>query len=177
MLFDLNKLHGAREHVERSFQPSAFDPQDEEYRVAAPVELVLDVQKLGEDAYGVAGTATTQLEVNCSRCLEPFTVPVQASFDLRYVPQSENAGEGEREVGEDDLATAFYREGMLDLIDLMREQFVLALPMKPLCDEACRGLCPQCGTNLNKEQCACAPQWEDPRLAPLKSLLTRQKEN
>ena len=47
----------------------------------------------------------------------------------------------EREIDEDDLATAFYREGMLDLIELMREQFLLALPMKPLCSEACRGLC------------------------------------
>ncbi len=86
-------------------------------------------------------------------------------------------GEGEREVGEEDLTTAFYRDGMLDLVDLLREQFMLALPMKPLCTEACRGLCPQCGTNLNKTQCGCAPTWEDPRLAPLKSLLTRDKEN
>jgi uncharacterized protein len=177
MLFDLSKLHGAREHVERTFPPSAFDPQDDAYRVAAPVELVLDVQKLGDDAFGVSGRVRADLEVECSRCLEPFTVAVDAPFDLRYVSQSANTGEGEREVGEDDLATAFYRDGMLDLIELIREQFVLALPMKPLCTDACRGLCPQCGTNLNKTQCGCAPKWEDPRLAPLKSLLTRDKES
>jgi uncharacterized protein len=177
MLFDLNKLHGSREHLERTFQPSVFDPQDDEYRVAAPVELTLDVQKLGDAAFGVSGRARTELEVECSRCLEPFRVPVDAAFDLRYVPQSENAGEGEREVGEADLATAFYRDGMLDLVELLREQFVLALPMKPLCTEECRGLCAECGTNLNKTQCGCAPKWEDPRLAPLKSLLTRDKEN
>jgi uncharacterized protein len=98
-------------------------------------------------------------------------------FDLRYVPHAEDAGEDDVEVDEDDLATAFYREGMVDLIDLMREQFVLALPMKPLCEEACKGLCAVCGTNLNKTQCDCAPKWEDPRLAPLKSLLSRDKEN
>jgi uncharacterized protein len=177
MLFDLNKLHGSREHVERTFQPSAFEPQDEEYRVAAQVELALDIQRLGNDAFGVAGRARTELEVECSRCLEPFRVRVDATFDLQYVPQAENTGEGEREVGDEDLTTAFYRDGVLDLIELVREQFVLALPMKPLCTEACRGLCPQCGTNLNKTQCGCAPKWEDPRLAPLKSLLTRDKEN
>jgi uncharacterized protein len=177
MLFDLNKLHGSREHVERTFQPSAFEPQDDESRVAAPVELAIDIQKLGNDAFSVAGRVRTELEVECSRCLEPFRVPVDATFDLRYVPQAENTGEGEREVGDEDLATAFYREGLLDLIELIREQFVLALPMKPLCTEDCRGLCPQCGTNLNKTQCGCAPKWEDPRLAPLKSLLTRDKEN
>lgn len=176
MLLDLNKLHGPREHVERTFQPSAFDPQDSDYRVAAPVELAMDVQRLGDDAFGVAGRVKTTLEAECSRCVEPLEVPIDAAFDLRYVPQAANMGEGEREVAEDDLATAFYRDGMLDLLELLREQFVLALPMKPLCTEECRGLCPVCGTNLNKSQCDCAPTWEDPRLAPLKSLLTRDKE-
>ena len=162
MLLDLNKLHGQREHFERTFQPSAFDPQDSEYRVAAPVELSSTSRSSASDAFGVAGRVTARLELVCSRCLEPFEVPVDAAFDLRYVPQAENAGEGEQEIGEDDLATAFYREGMLDLIDLMREQFVLALPMKPLCGEDCRGLCPVCGTNLNKGQCDCAPRGKTP---------------
>jgi uncharacterized protein len=177
MLLDLNRLHGQREHVERTVAPSAFDPQDAEYRVAAPVELSMDVQRLGDEAFGVSGTVTTRLEVECSRCLERFEVPVDAGFDLRYVPHAQNTGEGEQEVAEDDLATAYYREGMLDVLELLREQFVLALPMKPLCVETCGGLCPQCGTNLNKTQCDCAPSWEDPRLAPLKSLLSRDKEN
>ena len=177
MLLDLNKLHGAREHFERTFPPSAFDPQDSEYRVAAPVELSLDVQKLGSEAFAVSGRARTRLEVECSRCVEPFEVPIDTTFDLRYVPQSHNAGEGEQEVTEEDLTVAFYREGMLDLVDLLREQFVLALPMKPLCSDACRGLCPHCGANLNTSQCDCAPHWEDPRLAALKSLLTPDKEN
>jgi uncharacterized protein len=177
MLLDLNKLNGPRGHFDRVFQPSAFDPQDDEYRVIAPVEVSLDVEKRGGDAFGVTGRATTTLEVDCSRCLEPFQLPVEAAFDLLYVPHGENTGEGEREVADDDLTTAFYREGMIDLIELLREQFVLALPMKPLCREYCRGLCPQCGATLNETQCDCAAAWEDPRLAPLKSLLTPEKEN
>jgi uncharacterized protein len=69
------------------------------------------------------------------------------------VPHTANTGEGEREVEEDDLTTAFYRDGALDVIDLLREQFQLALPMKPLCAESCRGLCPHCGANLNRTEC------------------------
>jgi uncharacterized protein len=53
---------------------------------------------------------------------------------------------------------------------MLREQFYLALPMKPLCRDECRGLCPSCGTNRNTGACTCAPVWEDPRLAPLKEL-------
>ena len=177
MLFDLNKLHAGREHIERRFEPSAFDPPDEDYRVAAPVELSMDVEKAGSDTFKAAGTARTQLELECGRCLEPYLLPVDVSFDLRYVPAVETSGEPEREIEEDDLATAFYRDGALDIIDLLREQFQLALPMKPLCTEACKGLCPQCGTNLNRARCTCNPRWEDPRLAALKGLIEPDKEN
>jgi uncharacterized protein len=176
MLLDLNKLHGSRERVERTLRPDAFDPPDPEYRVAVPVQLAMDVEKAGADAFHATGSVRTRLELACSRCLEPFEVPVDAAFELRYVPQVENTGEGEREIEEDDLNTAYYREGLLDVLDLLREQFQLALPMKPLCSEACRGLCVQCGANLNRTECDCAPAWEDPRLAPLKGLLTRPKE-
>jgi uncharacterized protein len=177
MLLDLNKLHGPREHVERTMSPSAFDPQDPDYRVAAPVQLVMDVEKAGAAAFSVRGTVRATLELACSRCLDPFEVPVDASFELRYVPQHANTGEGELEIADDDLGTAYYRDGVLDVLDLLREQFQLALPMKPLCSGTCRGMCPQCGTNLNRTECACRPQWDDPRLAPLKSLLSNQKEN
>ena len=61
------------------------------------------------------------------------------------------------------------------IIELMHEQFVLALPMKPLCSENCKGLCPSCGTNLNKASCECAPVWKDPRLAALEGLLQKKE--
>lgn len=177
MLFELRNVQKGREHVERTFEPAAFDPQDDDYRVAAPVHLSMDVEHAGGDAFRLTGRVTSRLELECGRCLEPFETAVDAPFELRYIPQAENAGEAEREIDEDDLTTAFYQEGAVDVIELMREQFQLALPMKPLCSVACRGLCSQCGTNLNRASCACTPAWEDPRLAPLKGLLDRQKEN
>jgi uncharacterized protein len=177
MLLDLNRLRGQREHVERTFEPAAFDPQDADYRVATPVELSMDVYKMGGDVFRVTGQTRARLELDCSRCVESFAVPVEVSFDLRYVPHDHNSGEGEREIADEDLSTAYYRDGVLDVIDLLREQFQLALPMKPLCAEDCRGLCPTCGANLNRTTCGCAPKWEDPRLAPLKSLVYRNKEN
>ena len=184
MQFDLRQL-GRKgsgtlrdEHVDRTFQPSEFPPsvvEDEEYKVTAPVHLVMDVHKDG-DAYRVTGRVQTRLQLECGRCLEAFEIPVDSPFELRYVPHSENTGDEEREVEEDDLTTAFYKDEALDLGELMHEQFVLALPMKPLCADACKGLCPHCGTNLNKSSCDCAPTWEDPRLAALKGLLNN-KEN
>lgn len=171
MLLDLNKLHGQREHFERRFEPSLFEPQDPDYRVVAPVEVSIDIEKAGGDAFRVTGRARTTLELDCSRCVEPFQLPVEGLFELRYVPEEQNEGDGEREITEDDLTTAFYREGSIDLIEMLREQFQLALPMKPLCSEACRGLCTVCGGNLNRTDCGHKPTWEDPRLATLKGFL------
>ena len=82
-------------------------------------------------------------------------------------------GEGDVEVADDDLSTAFYENDEIDLGALMHEQFVLSLPMKPLCSEGCKGLCPVCGTNLNKGTCDCKPVWEDPRFAALRELKTK----
>jgi uncharacterized protein len=177
MLFDLRQVHGEPAHVQRTFEAAVFEPPDEDYRVAAPVHLSMDIEKAGKDVYRVTGRMSTRLELVCGRCLDPYEVPVDAPFELRYVPQTENAGEGEREIAEDDLTTAFYKEGVIDVNDLLREQFLLALPMKPLCRLSCRGLCVVCGGNLNRTTCDCTPVWEDPRLAALKGLLDRQKEN
>ena len=99
---------------------------------------------------------------------------MEATYDLQYLPQADNVGEGELEVAEEDLGVAFYEANTIDLGQLMREQFYLALPMKPLCGPECRGLCPQCGANRNRGECGCQVQWEDPRLAPLRRLLERR---
>jgi uncharacterized protein len=177
MLLELNQLRGGREHFERTFEPAAFDPPDDDYRVAAPVELSVDIEKVGADAFRVKGHAVTRVEMECGRCLEKFEMPVNAAFELRYVPAINAATEPEREIEEDDLTTAFYTEGSLDVIEMLREQFQLALPMKPLCMDACRGLCPECGANLNTTDCGHRPAWEDPRLSVLKGLLKTDKEN
>ena len=171
MLLDLNRLHGQREHFERRFEPSLFEPQDPDYRVVEPVELWVVVEKQGGGVFRVTGRAKTTLELDCSRCVEPFALPLDAPFELRYVPQEQDQSVPEREIQDDDLITAYYSEGSLDLIEMVREQFQLALPMKPLCLEACRGLCPECGANRNRADCGHELKWEDPRLAPLKGLL------
>jgi uncharacterized protein len=181
--FDLTLLGRqgrAHDHLDRIYDPSAFagggNADDEGYSIVSPVHLVADVDRQGE-AYRVTGRVGASLRVECGRCLEPFEISVDSPFELRYVPAPQQARDGEHEVAEDDLTTAYYREHTIDLEDLMREQFQLALPMKPLCSALCKGLCPECGTNLNTGACDCRPTWEDPRLAALKGLLTDSKEN
>ena len=97
-------------------------------------------------------------------------MPIDAPFDVLFLPAEAMGGDGEQEVKDDDLNVSFYKDDVIDLGDVMREQFYLALPMKPLCREDCHGLCVVCGTNLNRETCSCKRVWEDPRLGPLRDL-------
>jgi len=169
MQLDLTRYRQPLNHFERTFQPSDVEQEGDAYRVVAPVHVALEIHK-DKDRFRLVGTVRTELELDCGRCLEPFRLPLDGAFDLRYLPASELSNEDEREVTEEDLDTSFYREDQIDLNELLREQFYLALPMKPLCRDECRGLCPQCGTNLNTGACHCTSGWEDPRLAPLKGL-------
>jgi len=169
MLLDLTRCRRPLESFQRTFQPQDVGEQDDAYRVVAPVDLAFEIHK-DKDRFRLVGTAKAERELECRRCVEPFRLAVDAPFDIRYLPASAASAEPEREVEEEDLGTSYYRDDQIDLNELLREQFYLALPMKPLCQEACKGLCSHCGTNLNAGQCDCAPAWEDPRLAALRQL-------
>lgn len=178
MLLDLSQFREPRTHVERTYAPDAdgvvhgmTPPGEREvFRVIEPVRLSFEILKDGTH-HRLVGRAASRLSLDCGRCLEPYDFVLDAAFDLLYVPHAENAAaEEEVEVEEDDLGTAYYRDERIDLGQLLREQFYLAVPMKPLCRESCRGLCPQCGTNLNTGTCACTQTWTDSRLEGLRAL-------
>jgi uncharacterized protein len=170
MLLDLTRYRQPHAHFSRTFQPDEVAQPGDAYRIVAPIVVDFDIHK-DKERFRLVGTARSELELPCSRCLEPFRLPVDAPFDLRFLPATEMATQGEREVQEEDFEISYYRDDQIDLNELLREQFYLALPMKPLCSEGCKGLCAQCGVNLNTATCACEPAWEDPRLAALKGLV------
>jgi uncharacterized protein len=168
MLLDVETIREPNKRVEQIEPPTAFEPEDV-FRIVAPVELRLNLHK-DKANVRVTGTMTTTVEVDCSRCIDGFNVPIESSFDVQYMPTTAAPVHPDTEVGEEELDTAFYQDGVIDLRQLIREQILLVLPMKPLCRESCAGLCPVCGTNLNTDSCECSQEWEDPRLAPLKAL-------
>lgn len=172
MLLDLRGFRGGVDKIARTYAPGRFSVEGEEFRVQAPVELSAEVRK---DAQKVrlVGRVRTTLEADCGRCLEPFEIPVDAAFDLMFLPETDAPAAGEREMQDADVGVTFYKDDVIDLGEVMREQFLLALPMKPLCRPDCQGLCPVCGINRNRETCDCRSEWVDPRLAGLKKLLEK----
>lgn len=175
MLLDLTHYRRPLDRFARTFQPAEVGDEAGAYRIVSPVELAFDIHK-DKQKFRLVGSVNAELELSCSRCLEPYRLQVSAPFDSRYLPASAASSEAEREVEDEDLETSYYREDRIDLNELLREQFYLALPMKPLCREDCSGLCPQCGTNLNTASCECAPASEDPGLAALRPL-TRERSD
>ena len=169
LALNLARIRTAHERFEREYQPHEAGPSTDAYAVVEPVSLSFDIYK-DKDKFHLVGSAKTTLELFCGRCLEAYRLPIDAAFDLRYQPAAENAGVGEHEIADAELDTAFYENDEIDLGQLLQEQFLLALPMKPLCSEDCKGLCPNCGTNWNSASCDCNTRWEDPRLAALKAL-------
>ena len=120
----------------------------------------------------VKGHLDVQLGIDCGRCLEPLSVPLEQDLDLFFLPHRDDGDEeDEVELSERDLVVAYYEGDRLDLGEVVREQLILSVPMKRLCQEGCKGLCPSCGANRNRTTCTCVVESADSRLAPLKKLL------
>ena len=96
-------------------------------------------------------------EGNCSRCLAPLDRPLRVESQFLGSKDPDLVARGSHTLGSQDLDVVFLPEDTLDEAELVREQFELHTPMHPLCDEACRGLCPSCGKNWNKGPCQCRP--------------------
>lgn len=144
-------------------------------RWLSPVKAKLRIDKVGSEVFA-KGEVGAEIELQCSRCLRKFPKDIAVSISVVYHPLEELAGEEKHEIKEDELDMGFYKGDELDIYDLVQEQIMLSVPMKPLCSEACKGLCPKCGADLNATTCSCEKREEDPRLAVLKKFFEERKE-
>ena len=177
MLIEIKELELHPVEFREHFAPGAIDlGEDVRQRTALLTEGRAD---LVEEHHGkhlvvqdirVKGALETELEVACARCLEPVGVPVQRSFDLLYRPLGTDAGHQELSVTDAEAEIGYYSGEALLLEDALREQVLLAVPLKTICREDCAGLCPHCGKNLNEGACGCSSDLEDPRWAALKDI-------
>jgi uncharacterized protein len=119
------------------------------------------------DAHGI-------LHLNCSRCLEPFTTPVDVEFTEEYQPTIDIATGLPSRTPHSDSAFEISQNHTIDLTEALRQHFVLAEEMIPVCREDCKGLCPTCGVNLNTETCTCPPAQEESPFLALQGLFADQ---
>lgn len=146
-------------------------PPDEASFVSGPIAFGVQLRPEGR-SLEVAGWVQAIVVGECSRCLNVLRLPVDREVEAEFRPTTQAPDDEERELDADDLEVDYYPDDGLDLRAVLAEQILLGIPMKLLCGEDCRGLCPQCGVDRNVESCDCEPP-TDPRLADLADLKDR----
>lgn len=169
MFLDVKDLAVRKLAIRKSYAPGSIDYQTAEIKQVEPLQVRATAELL-EGQIRIAGEIETKVELVCARCLEPVVEEVNRAFDLFYSPLPKGVKPEEARLKDDDAEIGFFEGEGLFLADVLREQVLLALPMKVICRSDCRGLCPSCGANLNHDECRCETHATDPRLAPLARL-------
>ncbi len=169
MFLDVKELAVRKIRVRKSYPAGMLDFHSADFRQMGPLD-VRATAELVEGHIRVYGQFSVRVELVCARCLDVVTEEVSKDFDLFYRPQPTAAKGEEIHLKEGDTEVAFFEGEGIFLADVLIEQVNLQIPMKAICRADCRGLCPQCGANLNHDDCRCETRAVDPRLAPLARL-------
>ena len=153
----------------RQFLP-AEDPF--ELHLIRPVNVDLEIQKRSDHIH-IQGALQGTLQVTCHRCLTAFLWPLKEPIDIYLIEEEELVPAEEMELEARELDFEFFDGVAIEIDQLVVEQLFLALPVKILCSEDCRGLCPGCGANLNEEQCQCEKNTGGSPFAALEAIKTR----
>ncbi|MBZ2173908.1 DUF177 domain-containing protein [Schnuerera sp. xch1] len=161
MKIDLSKLHDetlSSISFEGEIKKNELDINGREIKFIEPIKYDGKIYKVDDNKI-VHVNITYVYEEICGRCLEPFVNRESTVLSGKLVRKSND---------EDDDEVVYYSDEKLDLTEDIISMIILSLPMKPLCDEECKGICPKCGVNRNEEDCDCVIEDIDPRFAILK---------
>jgi len=150
----------------------------EEIRFVQPIQVRIAATLAGETV-SVEGKVRTRVHLRCSRCLTAFDLNVRSDFSVTAVAalaeSPSDAFAGEIELAADEMNVLLYSGDSIDLREEIAQQIIMALPFNPLCKETCKGLCNQCGTNLNRSTCQCKTRDTNSPFAVLKDLSLPEK--
>jgi uncharacterized protein len=182
MFITIQELELRKLEFAESFAPGTIDLgpdviQRGDFKTVGRAELLEENHggKLKVQDIRLVGDFSTQVELKCARCLDPVVTDLAEDYDLLYRPLGTIKSAGEIEISAADGEIGFYQgEGLL-LEDALKEQALLAMPLKALCKENCKGLCAHCGRNLNTDACACDQTIIDPRWNALAGIKEKLK--
>jgi len=170
---ELDSLEGTSGAFAHVYQDDELEFNDERVRLLEPPEISGRIGRNGNEVI-LSGRLTARAEVDCDRCLKSVEVPVRTEFSLPYVTGSEYESRQTAELEETDLTLSVFDGEGIDLDEIVREQLLLAVPTRSLCNEDCKGFCPVCGGDQNLKECGCQTKEIDPRWAGLKELTNRK---
>jgi uncharacterized protein len=143
----------------------------QEFAVTGFHQASCTLTRKGDEKVIAQGSVHVSILLSCDRCLGMYPFEVKTEFQLLFTLEKEEAwGVGEIAVSSDDMDAESLAEPIIDLDDMLRQQVYLALPVKKLCGEGCKGLCLQCGVNLNETACECVTGAKESPFAALVQL-------
>ena len=169
MRIELVNLEHGRADFAHVYQPDELGSFDERVRVVAPVDVKGKVRLAGPEVF-VSGHIETRAQVECDRCLKQVELPVNADFDLEYITGAEYESSAAAELTEELMAVSVFDGETIDVDEIVKEQILLAVPTRVVCQPDCKGICPVCGIDKNTSDCDCETNEVDPRWAALKNL-------
>lgn len=167
------KLSQDFEENAEAFPVLAEMVQNHECEFLEPLKIQIKAFKVRE-LFEVEGAFQTRVRLTCSRCLKDFDSPLKSEFELTYTKElasiTETAVEEEVELRVEDIGILNFRGEEINLRNGIQEQVVLAFPLRSLCAQTCKGLCTQCGADLNQGECGCKIAPAANKFAALKDL-------
>jgi uncharacterized protein len=156
---DLKKKKSARKTIDLDVELDGFTYDYEYIRIVEPIQFRGQLDMLGE-FFELQGKITGTIELTCSRCLVKYPHELNIEVDEKF--------SNDQEAVDRDEDIIFMDSDTLDITEIVLSNIILSLPIKRLCKEDCKGLCPICGTDLNTSSCSCVAEEVDPRFAKLK---------
>ena len=169
MRIELEKLEGTEGRFAHAYAAGQLDLEDERVRLSAAPKISGQLVRDGNRVL-VKGRLSAIAQVDCDRCLRAVDVPVETDFKLRYVTVPEYESIHAAALEDEDLALSVFDGEAIEIDELVREQVLLAVPLRALCQEECKGFCPVCGRDRNLNECGCSTADIDKRWAGLKNL-------
>ena len=168
MRIELENLERGGGDFSREYAPGDLRFDDQDLRLVEPVVVAGRIRRKNE--VELRGRLVTKVAVACGRCLKSVEFPIEVEFTERFTAAVAWKDEEQHELQPEDLDLAVFDGQGIELDDLVKEEIMLAIPVRTLCQEQCQGLCPNCGTDLNAGSCDCATRQIDSRWEKLKDL-------
>jgi uncharacterized protein len=169
MRIELANLEDGQGKFNQTYQPEELNLADERLSLKGPVVVSGKVRSSGTEVF-VTGNVKASILLECDRCLKQLDLPVNADFKLEYITGQEYESGQAAELSEEDLAVSVFDGEVIDIDEVVKEQILLSVPDRVLCRDECKGICSECGADLNLGDCGCQTTEIDPRWAALKNL-------
>jgi uncharacterized protein len=169
MIVELDRLDSHPRKYSFAISPDLMDLEMQNGRLTRDVVVEAELVRRAAQV-DVKGHIDVSAEFDCVRCLESVALELPIDFEVDYVSEEYFSSDKEHEIGSSEMSTDVLKGEEIDLNDIVREQVLLNVPDRVFCKPECKGICDQCGSNLNLIDCSCKENQVDPRWSALKNL-------